>query len=154
MEYEISLKKTVRQPTLTMRAVQPVGELPAFFGKAFGGVMQYLQHLGKQPGGMPFGIYYNLDMQALDVEAGFPVLEDLPGKGEIQASEIPAGEYICTVHTGPYDSMEPAYDALTKWARDNGYTPLGIAYEYYLNDPGEDASVEALTEIRFPVRKS
>ena len=49
--------------------------------------------------------------------------------------------------------MEPAYDALAKWAKDNGYQPEGIVYEYYLNDPNESPDIIAETEIRFPVKK-
>ena len=153
MVYQIELKTTAEQPTLTMREVNPVEKLPAFFGKAFGGVMKYLQEIGKQPAGMPFGIYYNLDMEALDVEAGFPVTEVIKGKGEIKSSTIPGGDYVATIHEGPYNSMEPAYEALTQWAQDNRYQPTGIAYEYYLNDPGESDETIALTEIRFPVKK-
>ena len=75
------------------------------------------------------------------------------GKGEIKSSTIPGGDYVATIHEGPYDSMEPAYEALTQWVQNNGYQPTGIAYEYYLNDPGESDDTIALTEIRFPVKK-
>lgn len=153
MEYKIKVMEFEAQPTLTMRETQPVDKLPEFFGKAFGGVMAYLEELGRPPGGMPFGKYYNLDMQALDIEAGFPVMEKLPGKGDILSSEIPAGTYISTIHEGPYDKMEPAYDALKDWAEKNGYAMDWIAYEYYLNDPTEGEGIIPLTEVRFPVKK-
>jgi len=154
MNYKIELKKTELQPTLTMRELHPVEKLPDFFGKAYGGIMIYLQEIGKAPCGMPFAVYYNMDMQALDIEVGFTVKEKLPGKDEIIAGEISAGKYISTVYRGPYDSMEPAYGALTQWAEENGYTPSGIAYEYYLNDPDKNNGVIPITEIRFPVVKT
>jgi len=149
MAYKINLLEFPDQPTLIMRETHSVEQLPTFFGKAFGGVMAYLNELGEQPTGMPFGIYYNLDMSALDVEAGFPVGRSLPGKGDVRASVIPSGLFISTVHKGSYDSMEPAYDALSSWAKSNGYKPTSIAYEYYLNDPNDGVMAE--TEIRFPV---
>ena len=114
MEYKIKILEEEDQPTLTMRETRSIEKLPEFFGKAFGGVMAYLQELGEEPTGMPFGAYYNLDMSALDVEAGFPVAKEIPGKGDVRASTIPAGTFISTVHIGSYDSMEPAYDALKK----------------------------------------
>ena len=152
MDYKIKILELEDQPTLSMRETQPVEKLPEFFGKAFGGVIAYLQELGEEPRGMPFGKYYNLDMNALDVEAGFPVTKVIPAKGEVNASSIPAGTFISTVHIGSYDSMEPAYDALKKWAKENGFETTGICYEYYLNDPSESPEIVAETEIRFPIK--
>ena len=152
MDYEIKLLDLPAQPVLIMRAVLPVEKLPEFFGKAFGGVMAYLEEIGEAPAGMPFGAYYNLDMSALEVEAGFPVARKLADRGEIQCKEIPAGKFISTVHHGAYDTMVPAYEAMTEWAKANQLEPSGVAYEYYLNDPGADPSIVAETEVRFPVK--
>ena len=152
MDYKIKVLELEDQPTLTMRAINPVEKLQEFFGRAFGGVMAYLQELGETPIGMPFGAYYNLDMTALDVEAGFPVAKVIPGKGEINASTISGGTFISTIHIGSYDSMEPAYDSMKKWAKDNDYEIGGIVYEYYLKDPNESPETIAETEIRFPVK--
>lgn len=152
MSYEIKLIDLPDQPTLTMRSVMPVGKLPEFFGKAFGGIMGYLEQLGEYPAGMPFGAYHNLDMTALDVEAGFPVTHKIEGKGEIITGLIPAGKFISTIHIGPYDSVNLAYDALAQWAKENGYELTGLAYEYYLNDPSSDPSIKPETEIRLPLK--
>jgi effector-binding domain-containing protein len=76
----------------------------------------------------------------------------IPDEGDLKCIVNPAGKYVSTIHRGPYDSVAPAYDALTEWAKANGYEPTGIAYEYYLNDPSADPSVVAETEIRFPLK--
>ncbi|MCX6827162.1 MAG: GyrI-like domain-containing protein [candidate division Zixibacteria bacterium] len=152
MSYEIKLLELPDQPTLVMRSIMPVGKLPEFFGKAYGGIMAYLGDLGEYPTGMPFCAYYNLDMNALDVEAGFPVAKKFEGKGEIKPNVIPGGKFISTIHIGAYDSVQPAYDSLVQWAKDNGIEPTGIAYEYYLNDPSSDPSIKPETEIRFPLK--
>jgi effector-binding domain-containing protein len=152
MKYIIKLMELHDQPTLTMRAINPVEKLPEFFGIAYVGVLAYLQELGEAPAGIPFGVYHNLDMSALDVEAGFPIARVLPGKGEISASIIPGGTYISTTHIGSYDSVQPAYDALAEWAKKNSYEPSGIAYEYYLNDPSAKPDIIPETESRFPVK--
>jgi len=152
MSYEIKLLELPDQPTLVMCATLPVEKLPEFFGKAFGGIMEYLGILGEAPAGMPFGTYFNLDMTALIVEAGFPVSKKIERKGEILAGTIPGGKFVSTIHKGAYDSVKTAYNALTRWAQENGYEPSGIAYEYYLNDPTEDPSIIPLTEIRLPLK--
>jgi effector-binding domain-containing protein len=152
MSYKIELLELPDQPILAMRSIMPVGSLPEFFGKAFGGVMTYLGEMGEYPSGMPFGAYYNLDMAALDVEAGFPVSKKLEGRGEIKPGIIPGGKYLSTIHVGSYDSVKTAYDALVAWAKDKGYEPTGVAYEYYLNDPSSDPSIKPETEVRFPIK--
>jgi len=43
---------------------------------------------------------------------GFPVAKPLAGKGEIKAGEIPARKQVSCVHKGPYNQMEPVYNAL------------------------------------------
>jgi effector-binding domain-containing protein len=152
MKYKIRVFDLPEQPTLCMRTVTPVENLPEFFGKAFGGVMAHLTKIGEYPSGLPFGAYLNLDMTALEVEAGFPVARDLEGSGEILAGTIPAGKFVSTIHKGAYDSVKFAYDALIAWAKENGYEPSGVAYEYYLNDPGESSAIVPETEVRFLIK--
>jgi effector-binding domain-containing protein len=152
MNYEIKLIELPDQPVLSSRSILAVENLPEFFGKVYGSIIAYLEELGESPSGMPFAAYYNLDMSALDVEAGFPVAKALPARGEIRSGVIPAGKFLTTIHRGSYDTVEPAYNALADWAKANRLEPTGIAYEYYLNDPTEDPSVVAETEIRFPVQ--
>ena len=152
MTYEIKLLDLPDQPTLSLRETHAVGELPQFFTRAYGAIMQYLGEIKQYPGGMPFAVYYNLDMQHMDVEAGFPVAKALPARGDIQPSHIPGGKFISTIHVGPYDSIEPAYNALADWAKQNGVEPTGVAYEYYLNDPNQDPPVPAETEVRFSLK--
>ena len=152
MSYEIKVIELPDQPTLVMRTIVAVEKLPEFFGKAFGGVMEYLGELGASPSGMPFGAYYNLDMSALNIAAGFPVGKPIKGAGEILAEIIPGGKFLSTIHKGSYDSMEPAYTVMSDYAKTNGLTPTGVVYEYYLNDPGEGPDVIPLTEIRFPLK--
>ncbi len=153
MKYECKIIEQSEQPVLTIRTITAVENLPAFFGEAYGKIVRYLAEMGEAPAGMPYGAYYNMDMKALDVEAGFPVAKTLPEKNDIKSGSIAAGKFGVTVHIGSYDSVEPAYDALTAYIQQQGYEPSGIAYEYYLNDPNEDPKVEPQTEIRFPLKK-
>jgi effector-binding domain-containing protein len=149
---DIKLLDFPEQPTLIMRATIPVEKMPEFFGKAFGGVMNYLSELGLMPAGMPFGTYFNMNMSAMEVEAGFPVRTKIDGKNEIISGVIPAGTFISTIFEGSYNDLKIAYDALAEYAQQNGLEPTGISYEYYLNDPSGDPSIIPLTEIRFPIK--
>ena len=72
--------------------------------KPWSTILQYAGQMGVQPSGPPFVAYYNLDMQDLDLEIGFP------------------------------------------------YTPSGVAYEFYLNDPRSTPAAELQTQVVFPLR--
>jgi effector-binding domain-containing protein len=82
---------------------------------------------------------------------GFPVSGPIPGKGEISQGEIPAGKQVSYLYKGPYQGMEPVYDAMIQWIKDNGYTPTGVSYEFYYNSPEEVPENELLTKIVFPL---
>ncbi len=151
MTYQIEVTDQPAQPALVIRTRAPAADLPRLFGEAYEALMRYLGELGEQPAGMPFAAYHNMDMQNLDVEIGFPVARPLPGKDTIQPGELPAGRWASVLHIGPYDQCGPAYDALTRWINEHGYTPVGVAYEAYCSEP-ETPPQEIRTWIRFPLR--
>jgi effector-binding domain-containing protein len=139
------------QPVLSVRTNVSIESLPDAMGKAYGDIMRYLGELGEYPAGAPFAAYYNMDMQNLDVEIGFPVSRELPGKSQIQAGEIPGGSAATCIYTGPYKDCAPAYKALSAWIKENGYEASGVAYEFYLNDPGQVPPEELQMQILFPL---
>jgi effector-binding domain-containing protein len=149
MLYPCEVKQQSAQPVLSIRTHTAVQDLPRLIGESYGQVMQCLGEMGEQPAGAPFVAYYNMDMQNLDIEIGFPVARPLPGKGPVQPGMIPAGMVATCMYTGPYDKMEPAYQQLTAWIQEKGYEPTGIVYEFYLNDPAATPPEELLTQIVF-----
>jgi len=149
MPFECQIKHQEQQPTLIVRTRTPVSELPSTLGAAYGAVMGYMAQMGEQPTGAPFVAYHNMDMQDLDVEIGFVVARELPGRGDIQASEIPGGKVATCLYVGPYEEIEQPYNALGQWMGQHGYEASGVAYEMYLNDPGETPPEELQTQIVF-----
>ena len=154
MTQKCEIIKPPSQSTLSVRTKTPVGELPQVLGKVYGSIAQYLGELGEQPAGPPFAGYFNMDMQNLDVEIGFPVSRKLSGKGEIQPGEIGGGKVATCVYTGPYSEIAPAYKALTTFIKDNGQEATGITYEMYLNDPTVTPPQELQTQIVFPLKST
>jgi effector-binding domain-containing protein len=152
MSYQCEIKERAPQPVLAIRARVKGQDLPQMLGQSFGAVAQYLGELGEQPAGAPFAAYYNMDMENLDVEAGFPVARPLPGRGAIQAGEIPGGLSASVVHVGPYADCGPAYEALTQFVKDQGHTATGVAYEMYLNDPAVTPPAQLMTQVVFPLQ--
>ena len=152
MSYQCQLIDRPSQPVASIRTHAAVENLPQVLGQAYGAVAQYLGQIGQSPIGEPFTAYYNMDMQNLDLEIGFPVAKAIPGKDTIQPGEIPGGKAVTCMHKGPYDKMAEAYEAMDQWMKDNHVEPSGVCYEFYLNGP-QQVSPEALeTRIMFPIK--
>jgi effector-binding domain-containing protein len=137
---------------LSIRFRTPVGELPKHFERVYNAIGAYIGEQGVEHTGAAFAIYYNMDMDNLDVEAGFPVAKALPTKGEIQAGEIPGGTFAICHYTGPYAEVAPAYEALTEFAKGEGYVPTGSAYEWYFDGP-DVPEKDLRTDVSFPVKR-
>lgn len=152
MSIQFQLVEQTAQPVLSVRTKTSVDNLPQIIGKAYQDVMDYLNEIGEVPAEAPFCAYYNLDMENLDVEMGFPVSKNLPGKNHVISNEIPAGKQVSCMYKGPYKEMEGPYDAMSQWIKDHGYEPTGVSYEYYYNNPAEVPESELLTKIVFPVK--
>lgn len=141
------------QRTVSVRTRCAVSELPDTIGRVYGEIMEHLENVGKFPSGVPYIGYFNMDMEDLDVEIGFPIEGDVPETESIKMSKIPAGDYAETVHSGPYDHLEHAYNALMEWMAENNHEGTGIAYEFYLNDPDEVEPEKLQTDILFQLKK-
>jgi len=152
MSYECQIIEQEKQPALSIRTRTAVQDLPAVMGGAYQQIVQYLGELGEAPAGAPYGGYFNMDMQDLDVEIGFPVARPLEGKDDIQASSIPGGKQAVCTHIGPYNAIEPAYNALTAFMAEQGVEPTGVAYEFHLNDPMVTPPEELETRVVFPLK--
>ncbi len=141
MTYHCKVKEQPTQQMLSIRTRVAVRDLPQVFGEGYGKIAQYLGELDEPPIGPPFAAYYNMDMENLDVELGFPVARTLPGREEIKSGEIVAGQVATCLHTGPYSGIEPAYTTLMEWMADNDGTladPADGAYDdwFELYNPG------------------
>jgi len=152
MDYQITLKQQASQPALSIRKITSISKLPEDIGKSYGMIAMYLQEMGEEPMGAPFTAYYNMDMENLDVEMGFPVSKPIEGRGDIKAGKLPEGRYVEGMYKGPYSKISSAYDAISAWMNEKGLTPTGVVYEYYFNTPGEVPDSELLTKIAFPVK--
>lgn len=138
------------QNALSTRFRGPVQDLPALFGQAYEKVMAYVTSSGEAHPEMAYAVYYNMDMQDLDVEAGFTVLKPLLGKGDVKGVQLAAGTYAICHYKGPYSEVSPAYEELTRFIAERGYQISGPPSEWYLNGP--DVPPEDLkTDIAFPV---
>lgn len=151
-ESNMEIKNVKKQKTLMVRMTAPVSKLPEIMGEVYGELGAYLGRKGIDFAGAPYAMYYNMDMEALDVEMGFPVISDDTGEGRIKTGEIPAGKVAATVHVGPYTKLEESYNKLIGYVKDQGLEVTEWMYEYYLNSPMEVKEEELQTEICYPIK--
>ncbi len=152
MDYKCEIKEMPAQPVLSIRTKSAVQELPQVLGASYGAIAQYMGNLGENPTGAPFVAYYNMDMQNLDIEIGFPVSHPLAGQGNIQPNQVFGGKVATCLYVGPYSDVGTAYDALTQFIKDKGVESTGAAYEFYLNDPQTVQPSELQTQIYFSLK--
>ncbi|PPD57875.1 GyrI-like domain-containing protein [Dehalogenimonas etheniformans] len=148
---EIKLSDKPAQPVAFIRLHIPQAKLPQTIGETYMKIMEYLQRVKSPLAGEPYVAYYNIDMNDLDVEMGFPVAAPVQAHDDMNFREIPAARYASTVYKGPYAGMETAYGEFMKWLEETGLKPAGPWFEYYLNSPQEVPESEFLTRIEVPV---
>ena len=148
---DIKLEELQAKPVLSIRTHTSIEKLPQLIGDSYHQIATYMQEIGEQPKEVPFVAYYNMDMQNMDVEMGFPVSKPLPGKDDIKAGDTMAGKAAVYMYKGLYSEMEPVYNKIFKWLGGKGYQPKGVYYEHYYNSPGEVPDSELLTRIVIPV---
>jgi len=152
MTFDLKVEEQATQPVLSIRTKTPMENLPAIIGDSYGKIMKYMTELGAQPAYAPFTAYYNLDMQNLDVEMGFPVAGQFADKDDIKAGQIPSGQIVSCMYKGAYSEMEAPYKEIMQWIEEQGYEPTGVFYEYYYNSPAEVPESELLTKIVIPLK--
>ncbi len=153
--YEIEERTLVEQPTMVIHGNVRLEDIPTFLGRVYPTVDTQIRATGVHVVGEPFARYRPLDAEyrEFEIEAGLPVVLSAAGHGEVKASHLPAGPAVVTVHTGPYERMEPAYAALTAWIEEHGAHPEGPAWEVYHTDPNEQPDPATWrTEIVQPYR--
>jgi effector-binding domain-containing protein len=123
------------QAVAVVRERVPMDALTGFFGRAFGAVMAAVQMQGASPAGPPFALYHGMPGESVDVEAGFPISGNFHGTGEVASGTLPDTDAFEAIHSGPYDTLGTTYDAIRQRMEEDGATPAGMMWEYYLSDP-------------------
>lgn len=149
MSFVFQLIDTEKQPVLSVQTTTSLEKLSNVIGEAFGKIASYIVEAGKEPLGPAFVGYYNMDMENLQVEIGFPLHEEIEGNNEITLNYIPAGKKAVGFHKGSYSELGPFYDGMASWINQKGYEPTGVMYEYYYNSPEEIPESELLTKVEF-----
>lgn len=153
--YEVTEEVREESPTITIRVTTTMNSISEDIGRIYGQIYSYLEHAGAQPAGVPFARYHEMSEHEIDLEAGVPVEESMPGNDQVKPSTLPGGPVAVVWYTGPYgEGMGLAYEAISQWIDANSYEPVAGPWEVYWTDPNETAPEDYRTEIVWPIRKS
>lgn len=137
---------------LSVRYRTPVAKLSESMGPAYGEIAGYMAKNGIPFAGPPYAMYYNMDMDDLDVEIGFPVGTAQKGEGRVRAGFLPGGRLATAKHTGPYETIERTYNELTAFVAGKKEAAESFIYEEYLNSPEDTPREKLETNIYFPLK--
>ena len=136
--YDIHAETRQAQPTAVSIATLPVPEIASWFARIYGVLASVIAAHGAGPAGPPFARYHKLPDGRFTIEAGFPVTAPVGPEGDERPSQLPGGQVAVTIHTGRYDEMAGAYEALTAWVTSHGGEVTGDPWEVYLSDPASE----------------
>ena len=151
----MEIKNLTSQPVVSIRTTIALEQIQDVLGRGYGKVFEFLGRNGIQPADAPFALYRNEDMQALDIEFGFPVQATdglaalIANEPELQLAELPEGKAAVALHTGPYMQLEKTYTDLTNWVKQQGLETSGVCFERYIDDPDSVAEDKLKTEVYF-----
>jgi DNA-binding transcriptional MerR regulator/effector-binding domain-containing protein len=136
--YDVLTRQVAEQPYLSRSRRVLVPELAPYIAATFA-------ELGDAEGGPPFVLYHG----AVNNEEDGPVEVCVPkAQGD---KKLPAGEVAFVEISGSqcdFPEILGAYEAVYRWAKQNGREPDGPSREIYLRGPGADEQLEIALPLR------
>jgi DNA-binding transcriptional MerR regulator len=154
-KYDVVIKNVEAVKVASVRDLVPT---PPEQGGLWGELGGYLAMHHVQPIGICFTLYHDEDFKERDwdLEVCEPIDGDLTESGRVKVRNLPAATVACTIHNGPFATLNEAYNAIGTWLDANGFRIVGPCRELYLNPSKNNSQTDpnTVTEIQFPVEKA
>ncbi|MBF0433011.1 MAG: GyrI-like domain-containing protein [Fibrobacteria bacterium] len=171
MSEEITVIK--REETRALAISEKVGtmKLGKVMGPAYMLIMDLMKKAGVECGkdNIPFTVYKNIDWEQQnktglfaminmmffhkwDMDIGIPCPETVKAEGRAREIKLQAGEFVQTMHRGPYMKVGETYKKIQAYAMGKGIKLKNYSIEFYQNDPRETPATELKTEVLVPVK--
>lgn len=150
MDYQIEIRNIEPVRVAFMHYKRIATEANKFFPNVFKSIQ------GKS-NGAPFFCYYvmNPETKIGEMDLCVPTEETPIGNG-IEIKEVPSVKAVCTTHTGPYETLPHAYEAISRYAADHKLQLQPPFREVYVKGPGmflKGNPNKYITEIQFPIKE-
>lgn len=146
-DYQIQIKQFPAMRVASLRT-------RASYSQTGAQIQALLQAVKETAGGAPFNLYYDgAHADPADMETCVPLKAGAAPAG-VAVRTLPAFQALCTLHVGPYETLNLAYKALLDYGARQGLAFQIPAREFYRKVPGmvlqgEPAGYE--TEIALPL---
>lgn len=121
--------------------------------QGYGAIGQFLAEAEVDMAGFPMSIVHRFTKESMDLELAIPVTDSMAVPENLTLGKIPGGEFLYTVHYGPYNSVESTWDMIGDYIEANNIQVRWLPMEVYTNDPTTVEESEIETKIVFPVAK-
>jgi|BarGraNGADG00312_2_1021985.scaffolds.fasta_scaffold01633_5 effector-binding domain-containing protein len=155
MNETMLIKELPPQPVVSISGQARRHAVEEFTDEALCRLIQYLADKGLYPSSPPFvlcGESSAGERIALEVcvPTDFVLLDD----GDINAEELPGGQFASAVYIGKKDNIVETYIDLVTWTLMSGYRLAGPRREVKLASfAGAGEDTEFMTEVLFPIKK-
>jgi len=154
-KYDVVIKSVDEFKIASVRDVVP---LPSEQGSLWRELEGYLAMNRIRSVGTCFALYHDEEYKERDwdIEVCEPLAGELDESARVKVRTLPAVESMaCTVHNGPFATIDEAYNAVVKWINDNGYRIVGPSRELNIKPAkgGSQQDPKTVTEIQYPVEK-
>jgi len=156
MAYQVRIKSHEAQRFMAARARTAPADCGFALETLLGEVWAALNALPHVTVGPPIARFHSVDEGVIEVEAGFPVAEQIAGTERVAAAELPRCTLATVIHEGPYDGLPEAHAHLADWLADQAdWRADGPAWEVYWVDASQvESPAELRTEVAIPIRAS
>lgn len=146
--YHVIVMPCPPQRVLSIRKKIHIGEVRELFDE----LNETMKSLGLTRAGTTQMLYHGEEFsyENMDVEAQVQVVGE-----HDEIIDVPEQLCVATTHTGPYDTIRHAYDAICGWlAEHTEYKVCGAPIERYIRDEDTGSDPEEFeTGVLFPVQK-
>ena len=158
-KYDVVIKNVEAVKVASIRDVVPT---PPDQSGLWGELDGYLATQHVRPNGTCFTLYHDDEYKERDwdLEVCEPIADAVAESPRVKVQTLPAATVACTIHNGPFTTLNEAYAAIGKWIDSNGYRICGPSREIYVRvtEQGHgkvsQADPNTVTEIQFPVMKA
>lgn len=153
MSESFRIKTLPAQRFAALRAVTTAAELPETLARCFEDVWGWLNRgFESVTVGSPITLYHAVTPDAMDIECGFPIAEDIAPADGFRVIDLPVGRAAAMLHYGPYSGLIQAWVKLEAEITRAGNRVCGPRWEIYWVDPsaaGDESEIR--TELIWPL---
>jgi effector-binding domain-containing protein len=149
MALEVATERVTARPIAAVRRRVRVGEVSTAWKPALDQVWAFLrQHQGLRTDGHNIFLYHHPARREdpMNVDFGVEVTGPFDGVGEVVPAQTPAGLVAWTLHSGPYEALGAAHDAIHAWREAHHGTFAGASWEIY-GDPHDDPAKDEVRVV-------